>query len=497
MKANRVFLTFLLGCGGGRLAHKEAYAPPSEMAAPYQTSGGETYAHVEENAPVAVKDAPLSTFAIDVDTASYANVRRFLVGGSLPPVDAVRVEEMVNYFDYAYPVPKNGAPFAMVSEIGPCPWDPRHELVHIGLQGRRIEQAVSPPSNLVFLVDVSGSMSDGNKLPLVKAGLRLLAQNLREEDRLSIVVYAGASGLALPPTSGVNKERILSSLDSLEAGGSTNGGAGIELAYRVAREQFRKGGVNRVVLATDGDFNVGATSHDALLRLIEEQRKSGVYLTVLGVGGGNLRDSTMEMLADKGNGNYHYLDSLDEAKKVLVAEAGGTLVTIAKDVKIQVEFNAARVESYRLVGYENRKLANEDFHDDKKDAGEIGAGHNVTAIYEIVPAANAPAASELMKVRIRYKDPEAEESKLLDFAVKGATRSLEETSDDFRFSAAVAAFGLLLKKSELKGDVTPALIASLAEPTVGADAHRREFLQLVDTAARLMAPPTPQKALAR
>jgi Ca-activated chloride channel family protein len=337
-------------------------------------------------------------------------------------------------------------------------------------------------------------MADEDKLPLVKESLRKLARNLREEDRLAIVVYAGASGLVLPPTSGVNQERILSALGALEAGGSTNGGEGIQLAYRVAEEAFRKGGVNRVVLATDGDFNVGTTSFEALERLIEEKRQTGVYLTVLGVGTGNLRDATMEMLADKGNGNYHYLDSLDEANKVLVAEASGTLVTIAEDVKVQVEFNRQRVESYRLIGYENRKLADQDFKDDRKDAGDLGAGHSVTAIYEIVPAKDAGAQAEVLKLRLRYKDPGGQESKLLEFSVRGGASEMADTSPDFRFAAAVAAWGMLLKGSEFKADVSAEMIASLAAPAAGDDVHRREFLQLVDAAARLMGE---RKALAR
>ena len=490
----RLLATMLiLGCGA-KMAKDASAPPPAEMAAPYQAAGGETYAHVDENKPVSVDDAPLSTFAIDVDTASYANVRRFLRNGQPPPADAVRIEELVNYFDYAYPAPQDGTPMAMTSEVGPCPWDPSHELVHIGLQGRRIVQDKAPPANLVFLIDVSGSMADEDKLPLVKESLRKLARNLREEDRLAIVVYAGASGLVLPPTSGVNQERILSALGALEAGGSTNGGEGIQLAYRVAEEAFRRGGVNRVVLATDGDFNVGTTSFEALERLIEEKRQTGVYLTVLGVGTGNLRDATMEMLADKGNGNYHYLDSLAEANKVLVAEASGTLVTIAEDVKVQVEFNRQRVESYRLIGYENRKLADQDFKDDRKDAGDLGAGHNVTAIYEIVPAKGAGAEAEVMKLRLRYKDPGGQESKLLEFSVRGGAAEMADTSPDFRFSAAVAAWGMLLKGSEFKADVSAEMIAALAAPAAGDDVHRREFLQLVDAAARLMGE---RKALAQ
>ena len=351
-----------------------------------------TYDHIEENPFLAAASNPLSTFSIDVDTASYSNVRRFIESGALPPKDAVRVEEMLNYFSYDYPQPTGDDPFSINLDSTSCPWEPAHRLVRIGLKGREIATDKRPASNLVFLLDVSGSMMPPERLPLIKQSMRLLVDKLTENDRVAIVVYAGGSGLALPATSGDRKEQILSALENLQAGGSTNGAEGIELAYKTAAENFIKGGVNRVILATDGDFNIGVTDQGDLIRLIEEKAKSGVFLSVLGVGNDNLKDSTMQKLADKGNGNYAYLDSLDEARKVLVQQMSGTLITIAKDVKIQVEFNPARVASYRLIGYEKRMLRKEDFNNDKIDAGEIGAGHTVTALYEIVPVGCEPGS---------------------------------------------------------------------------------------------------------
>jgi Ca-activated chloride channel family protein len=384
--------------GGGSMGHGAAAmrAAPMKLmsAAPAQDWNTEAYAHIAESEFMNVRDQALSTFSVDVDTASYSNVRRFLREGRLPPADAVRIEELVNYFDYDYPEPQANEPFGIYAEVSDCPWNAEHRLVHLGIQARHIEQQSVPPRNLVFLIDVSGSMQDPNKLPLLKNGLSLLARNLRSQDRISMVVYAGSSGLVLPSTTGAHQNQVLEALSRLEAGGSTNGAAGIELAYAEAQRNFIKGGVNRVILATDGDFNVGPSSEGELVRIIEEKRKSGVFLTVLGFGTGNLQDSRMEQLADKGNGNYAYIDTLDEAQKVLVRESGATLVTVAKDVKLQVEFNPAHVASYRLVGYENRTLAARDFNDDKKDAGEIGAGHTVTALYEIVPVgAEEPAQS--------------------------------------------------------------------------------------------------------
>jgi len=468
----------------------------------------EAYANIEENGFFAADRAPLSTFSIDVDTASYSNVRRYLNDGRLPPADAVRVEEMINYFDYDYAAPKGDVPFSVAAETGPCPWNDKHRLVHIGLQGREIQADRLPPRNLVFLLDVSGSMNSPSKLPLLKSALNMLTDQLRPSDKVAIVVYAGASGLVLPPTSGANADRIRDALSRLKSGGSTNGGAGIELAYRVARDSFQRGGINRVILATDGDFNVGTTNQGDLVRLIERERESGVFLTVLGFGTGNVKDSTMESLADKGNGNYAYIDSAAEARKVLVEEAGATLVTIAKDVKIQVEFNPTQVQAYRLIGYENRVLRAEDFNDDAKDAGEIGAGHTVTALYEIVPpgadtqapkvdplryqksappTAAAASSGELMTVKVRYKAPDGNASQLISMPVRDTGESLQGTSANFRFSAATAAFGMLLRSSDHRGATSWAMVRTLASGSRGGDPHgyRREFLQLVDVAARL------------
>jgi Ca-activated chloride channel family protein len=469
----------------------------------------EAYDRIVDNAFVAVAGNPLSTFSIDVDTASYANVRRFLTSGRLPPKDAVRIEELVNYFRYDYAPPRGQQPFSVSSEVARCPWQPEHRLVLIGLQGRALEETTLPPRNLVFLLDVSGSMNSPDKLPLLQESMGLLVDQLRPQDRVAIVVYAGASGLVLPPTSGERKEAIRQALESLRAGGSTAGGAGIELAYRVAADSFVPGGINRVILATDGDFNVGITSQGELVRLIEEKRRTGVFLSVLGFGTGNLKDSTMEKLADSGNGNYSYIDSLAEGRKVLVEEAGSTLVTIAKDVKIQVEFNPARVAAYRLIGYENRALRAEDFNDDKKDAGEIGSGHSVTALYQVVPAGVAidlpgidplkyqrpPAAplgehsEELMTVKLRYKEPDGERSRLVSAAV--LERASGSASANLRFAAAVAEFGMLLRESEHKGQASWAQVLELAEDGRGHDreGYRAEFLELARTAEGLAARP--------
>jgi Ca-activated chloride channel family protein len=471
------------------------------------THNTEAYARIVENPFLEVSQNPLSTFSIDVDTASYSNVRRFLADGQLPPADAVRIEELVNYFTYDYPAPKGPEPFSVDAEVAGCPWNDGHRLVRIGLQGRRIDAGQLPERNLVFLLDVSGSMGDPRKLPLLKASMKLLVEQLTARDRVAMVVYAGASGVALPPTAGDHKDTILAALARLEAGGSTNGAGGIQQAYQLARQNFHPGGINRVILATDGDFNVGITSEGALTRLIEKERESGVFLTVLGLGTGNVKDSTMEKLADAGNGNYAYLDTLSEARKVLVTQAGSTLVTIAKDVKIQIEFNPARVQAYRLIGYENRLLSAEDFNDDKKDAGEIGAGHNVTALYEIVPVgAPSPTAGvdplryqtpraatpqaggdELLTVKLRYKEPREDHSRLIAGAVQDAGGSLGQASADTRFSAAVAAFGMLLRGSEHKGSASFAQVRELARQSLGQDpnGYRAEFLTLVDKAEAL------------
>ncbi|MCA1618924.1 MAG: VWA domain-containing protein [Acidobacteria bacterium] len=470
-------------------------------------AGGERYAEIDENPFLDAARAPLSTFSIDVDTASYSNTRRFLSEGRLPPRDAVRIEELVNYFPYDYPQPDGPAPFSVTTEVADCPWDARHRLVHIGLQGRNVSAEDLPPANLVFLVDVSGSMDSPDKLPLVKSSLRTLAEQLRPRDRVAVVTYAGASGLALPSTTGERKSEIVSAVERMQAGGSTNGGAGIQLAYRVAEENFVRGGINRVILATDGDFNVGVTGDAALVALIEEKRRGGVSLSVLGFGTGNLNDSAMERLADRGDGNYAYIDTPAEAEKALGEQLAGTLATIAKDVKIQVEFNPRLVAGYRLIGYENRLLAERDFNDDRKDAGEVGAGHTVTALYEVVPAgqrlenpgvdelkysrpaetARGAGAGELLTVKLRYKEPEGGASKPLNVGVPDRQASFRNASENFKFAAAVAEFGMLLRDSRYKGQSTFDGAAELARASAGADlrGHRAEFVRLVETAKTL------------
>jgi Ca-activated chloride channel homolog len=507
---------FRTGAVNGAMPGPTAMATPPSVGSfggphPYRPAprfNTEAYDRIEDNAFRLVTQEPLSTFSIDVDTASYSNVRRFLNEGRLPPPDAVRVEELINYFrfDYAQSARDLGkdAPFSVTTELAPCPWNPRHRLALVGLQARPLDTDRIPRRNLVFLLDVSGSMESPDKLPLVRTAMRMLVDTLTAEDRIAIVVYAGASGVVLPSTSGARKEKIHQAIARLEAGGSTNGAEGISLAYRVAEEHFVKGGINRVILATDGDFNVGVTNQGDLTRLIEEKRAGGVFLSVLGVGTGNLKDSTMEKLADKGNGNYAYLDSLHEARKVLVGEAGATLVTVAKDVKIQVEFNPSNVAAYRLIGYENRALRNEDFNDDRKDAGEIGAGHTVTALYEIVPAgtdidlpgidplkyqrlpAAVPGASrgELMTVKLRYKAPDGHDSRLLSVAV---TNAAGELSGNVGFAAAVAQFGMLLRNSPHRGSATHADAAALGRTFRGSDAdgYRAEFIRLVEIADAL------------
>jgi len=467
----------------------------------------EDYDNIVENKFLSPKQEPLSTFSIDVDEASYSNVRRYLQNGNLPPAGAVRIEEMINYFDYDYPQPQNGDPFSVITEIAECPWNAKHELIHIGLQGKKIPVDNLPSSNLVFLIDVSGSMDEPNKLPLVQASLKMLTDQLREQDKVAIVVYAGNAGLVLPSTSGSNKTKIKEAIDNLEAGGSTAGGEGIQLAYKVAKENFIQGGNNRVILATDGDFNVGPSSDDDLVRLIEKERKSGIFLSVLGYGMGNYKDNKMQQLADKGNGNHSYIDNINEAKKVLVNEFGSTLFTIAKDVKIQIEFNPQKVQAYRLIGYENRMLASEDFNDDQKDAGELGSGHTVTALYEVIPAgvedeftksvdnlkyqsnrtATASNSNEIMTVKLRYKKPDEDVSKLISQAVIDDNKPLASTSDNFRFSAAVAEFGLLLRNSEFKENGNFQQVISLAKSAKGNDVngYRNEFINLVESTTSL------------
>ena len=485
----------------------------TDMAYSYQPSAGtpqdwkqpeyntEEYNGINENIFHGALRNPLSTFSIDVDAASYSNVRRFINSGQRPPKDAVRIEEMVNYFDYDYSQPKGDDPFAIYTEISTAPWNLKHKLVHIGLQGKKIPTQNLPPTNLVFLIDVSGSMSDPNKLPLLKSSFKLLVEQLRQQDRVAIVVYAGAAGLVLPSTSGAEKKKIIQSLNDLQAGGSTAGGEGIQLAYAVAKANFVKEGNNRVILATDGDFNVGESSNGAMERLIEEKRSDGVFLTVLGFGMGNYKDSKMETLADKGNGNYAYIDNILEAQKVLVNEFGGTLFTIAKDVKLQIEFNPTKVKAYRLIGYENRMLKNEDFSNDKKDAGELGSGHTVTALYEIIPmgveseffkiddlkyqsARIDPSASkskELMTVKFRYKRPNEDVSKLIVHPLIDENTKLEDTSDDFRWSAAVAGFGMILRESEYVKGFSFDNVLQLAQGARGKDqeGYRIEFINMV------------------
>lgn len=463
----------------------------------------ESYGLIKDNEYVAVKRDPLSTFSIDVDRASYSNVRRFINDGSLPPADAVRVEEMINYFTYDYPQPTGETPFSITGEYTDCPWNNDHKLVQIGIKGREIEMIQSAPNNLVFLIDVSGSMDSPDKLDLLKKGLYLLVDQLRDEDKVAIVVYAGASGLALPPTSGDQKNQIKSVIEQLNAGGSTAGGEGIELAYQVATENFLEKGNNRVILATDGDFNVGISSEGELVRLIEKKRESGVFLSVLGFGTGNIQDNKMEQLADKGNGNYNYIDNILEAKKVLVTELGGTLVTIAKDVKVQVEFNPKHVKAYRQIGYVNRQLEDEDFNDDTKDAGELGSGHSVTVLYEIIPAGSkveigdvdtlkyqndsekeplSQFGDEVLTVKFRYKEPKGMKSKLIEEVLYDNEVAIEKASDNCRFAAAVAEYAMLLRDSDYKGKGDYSQVLELARSAKGKDleGYRAEFIRLVE-----------------
>jgi Ca-activated chloride channel family protein len=487
--------------------------------------GTEQYEPIHENVFLAPRQNPLSTFSIDVDTASYANMRRFLTGGSLPPANAVRIEELVNYFRYDYPQPKGPEPFSVNMEVAECPWADSHLLLRVGLKGKDVHRGERPASNLVFLLDVSGSMADANKLPLLKTAMQMFAAELGENDRVSIVTYAGEAGLRLPPTRGHEYEKIRTAIESLSSGGSTNGSAGIELAYEQAKAYFAPGGTNRVILCTDGDLNVGITDDEALVQLIKQKATSGTFLTVLGFGEGNLKDAKMEKLADNGNGLYAYIDSVREARKVLVEQMTGSMITIAKDVKIQIEFNPAQVASYRLLGYENRVLAAQDFNDDKKDAGEIGAGHTVTALYELVPvgakpeqaapqpgvqplkyqetgdSGQEPVASsqepaklteaaksgELLTLKLRYKEPAGQESKLLEVPLKDRGGKFNAASKDLQFSAAVAGFGMILRGSEHKGSASLAAVEEIASGAIGEDAggYRAELVDLVRKAASL------------
>ena len=494
---------------GGRLpanaaqemAGKSSIAAASPMLYRQQPFNTEDYHNFKDNGFQRPTTSPLSTFAIDVDAASYSNVRRFLTQGQRPPADAVRVEELINYFPYDYPDPRGSDPFSVTTAQMPAPWASDHRLVLIGLQGRRMDARELPPSNLVFLLDVSGSMSSPDKLPLVQRAFRLLVEQLRPQDRVAIVVYAGAAGLVLPSTPGSDKRTILAALDELQAGGSTAGGEGIKLAYEVAQQNHIGNGNNRVILATDGDFNVGVSSEGDLVRLIESRKQQGTYLTVLGFGTGNLKDSRMEALADKGNGHYAYVDDIMEARKVFVQEIGATLVTIAKDTKIQVEFNPAQVAEYRLIGYENRLMAAEEFNDDTKDGGELGAGHAVTAIYEIVlagrggtgtsldplkyqePRSSGRSSDELFTVKLRYQQPTG----------VGASRLISETvrredhargNETLRFAAAVAEYGMLLRNSEYKAQSNWENVIAMARQNIGSDpgGYRAEFLRLAEVA---------------
>jgi len=523
MKLNILFafLIFLIvSCSGPSKKSKETNSNDRtiqsiELLAPPQSSDSEMisadkneeihnteeYDAIHESKYLDVSKNALSTFSIDVDKASYGNIRRFITSGQMPEKDAVRIEEMINYFSYDYQEPKGEDPFAVNTELSKCPWNDQHRLLHIGIQGKNISTENLPPSNLVFLIDVSGSMDEQNKLPLLKSAFRLLVNQLRGKDKIAIVVYAGAAGVVLSSTPGNQKDIILSAIDKLEAGGSTAGGEGIELAYKIAKENFKESGNNRVILATDGDFNVGTSSNAEMEKLIDQKRETGIFLTVLGFGMGNYKDSKMEILADKGNGNYAYIDNILEAEKVFVKEFGGTLFTIAKDVKIQVEFNPAKVKAYRLIGYENRALKNEDFNDDKKDAGELGSGHTVTALYEIIPANNGENVSgidelkyqkqqinpkaydskEIITLKLRYKLPNGDQSKLIQKPVMDENINFNETSNNFKFSSAVAEFGLILRNSEYKGKSNLVDVIKLAESSKGKDkeGYRAEFIKLV------------------
>ena len=504
-----------LGFLGGRRAERQAEKRQPDHPGWWERSAKfltETYDLIVDNPFIRVDREPLATFSIDVDTASYANVRRFLNQGRVPPKDSVRIEELVNYFRYHYAEPEGKDPVAIRIDSASAPWSPEHRLVRIAIKAKEVDLLRRPPSNLVFLIDVSGSMQPENKLPLVKSALRLLADKLNEKDRISIVVYAGASGLVLPPTSGSDRRAILAALNGLQAGGSTNGATGIQLAYQTAEANFVTGGINRVVLATDGDFNVGITSQGDLIRLIQEKAKSGVFLSILGFGMGNYKDSTLEKLADKGNGNYAYIDTLNEARKVLVEQMSGTLMTVAKDVKLQIEFNPAEVGAYRLIGYENRVLNHQDFNDDSKDAGDIGAGLAVTALFDVIPRGlpipagkvdslkyqkpsrpNSSVGGELLTIKLRYKEPDGNQSRLLEVPFRDARKSFSETDQDFRFAAAVAAFGMILRDSPYKGISSIEDVLQIARTSLDGDEdeYKAEFIQLVEKARSLASPRKP------
>ena len=476
------------------------------LSSPPQQRNAETYKEIKENSFVAVAQQPVTTFSADVDRAAYANVRRIIGYGQIPPKDAVRIEEMVNYFDYDYPAPEEGStsPLRVSPELAPAPWNPNHLLLRIGLQAKKIDLAKAPPSNIVFLIDVSGSMDEDNKLPLLKSSFKMLLGQLRPDDKIAIVTYANGTKVALPSTSVKDKEKIIKVLDNLYASGGTSGGKGIQLAYEQAQKSFIKNGNNRIILATDGDFNIGINNTTDLEKFIEKQRESGIYMSVLGFGMGNYRDDMAETIADKGNGNYAYIDNITEAKKVLVNELSGTLFAVAKDVKLQLEFNPKYVKEYKLIGYENRMLANEDFTNDKKDAGEIGAGHTVTALYELVPSDGKVAQSlryqsqelnekgkgnELGFLKIRYKDPKVKDAKSVEITepLVFNKKALKETSTDYRFAASVAEFGILLRDNSNKANATYDQVIELAEGAIGKDpeGYRKEFVRLVKSVKML------------
>jgi len=503
-KAKRDFLVPPIFDPGSRTDEKalSAFPPTAEL----ERFNTERYDHIAENPFVPVAEDPRSTFSVDVDTAAYALTRRHLREGRRPPPGAVRIEELVNYFSYNYPEPRSGEPFSVTTELSNAPWAPKHHLLRIGIKGKHVAPATRPSANLVFLVDVSSSMNSPDKLPLLKQGFEMLVRQLDEGDRVSIVVYAGASGLVLPPTPGNDKRKILDALERLRAGGSTNGGDGIQLAYQQARSQFAADRTNRVVLATDGDFNVGTTNQSELIGLIEQQAKTGIFLSVLGFGTGNYNDSTLEKLADKGNGNYAYIDSSAEAHKVLVEQAQGTLITIAKDVKIQVEMNPSQVEAFRLIGYENRVLDHHEFQDDTKDAGEIGVDHTVTALYEVVPKGGkvpgaasgsmlryqkpakptlAARSGELCTVKLRYKSPQGNDSREIEHQVQSQAEPFSSASRDHQFAAVVASFGMLLRGSQYKGSSSFASVQQIAAQNAGGDALRQELVELAHLAQSL------------
>jgi len=484
-----------------RMTFKSQSAITTHYDANFNT---EDYSTIHESGFRDVKSDPLSTFSIDVDNASYSNIRRFLNNGQMPHKDVVRTEEMLNYFNYNYEQPDNNVPFNITTEYTSCPWNRKHNLALVAIQGKDVKTEDLPAANLVFLLDVSGSMNAQNKLPLVKSSMRMLVKKLRPQDKVAIVVYAGAAGLTLESTPGSNKKKIIAALDKLSAGGSTAGGEGLLLAYKTASENFIKGGNNRIILATDGDFNIGQSSDAEMERLVEQQRNNGIFMTVLGFGMGNYKDNKLETIANNGNGNYAYIDNSQEAHKVFIQQFGGTLFTIAKDVKFQVEFNPAKVQAYRLIGYENRKLNNEDFNNDKKDAGELGAGHSVTALYEIVPAGTSKnpklvdklkyqknkvknrlsTTNELMNIKLRYKAPDGNTSQLIQQVLRNELTPWGKTTNNIRFAAAVTQFGMLLRDSEFKGNSTITNTIELAKSAKGDDEedYRGEFIRLIKTA---------------